>query len=129
MRQSTTANKTKAYYSASGSHYNDNSKKTNELDRLGPPVDNQNDEMELSVSQTGSRSNRLIVNDGDTVVIKSAVRSQLVFYIFFISVIAASLIISEFLNRVAVTSAAVAILIVALFVIKQFKIEILYEAS
>lgn len=85
--------------------------------------------MELSVSQTGSRSNRLIVNDGDTVVIKSAVRSQLVFYIFFISVIAASLIISEFLNRVAVTSAAVAILIVALFVIKQFKIEILYEAS
>ncbi|WP_434120895.1 hypothetical protein [Salinicoccus roseus] len=91
-------------------------------------IDLPSDGMELSVSQSGGRSNKLIVNDGDTVVIKSAVNNQVIFFMFLISVIAITLILSEFFNRLVATSIAAIILIASFFVLEQFKIGIITEA-
>ncbi|MCG1008959.1 hypothetical protein J4760_02705 [Salinicoccus sp. ID82-1] len=92
-------------------------------------IDIPNDDMEMRVAQFGSSSNRITVDDGDTVMIRTPIVSHVLMYSFFLFLILSFIFsITLFSNPWIFITVAV-ILLMLEFITDQYRLEVIDKAE
>ncbi|TVT29412.1 hypothetical protein FO441_03775 [Salinicoccus cyprini] len=92
-------------------------------------IDIPNDDMEIRVAQFGSSSNRITVDDGDTVMIRTPIVSHVLMYSFFLFLILSFIFsITLFSNPWIFITVAV-ILLMLEFITDQYRLEVIDKAE